>query len=235
MIRLYQYAPAFGLPSASPFCMKLETWLRLAGLPFEIDNRGAVLGSPKGKLPFIVDEDGTVRADSQLIIEHLAARLGDPLDARLTPLERAQATAFQRLFEESLYWVLVHTRWVEPAGWALTRQVYFNDMSPWLRWIVSSLVRRGLRRDLRGHGLGRHGAAEIDAIGQRDITAVADFLGGKPFMLGDAPTTLDATAYAFLAHLLWAPFDSPLREHARSRPTLEAYCRRMRETCYPTT
>ncbi len=35
MLRVYQFAPAFGLPNASPFCMKLETWLRMAGLPFE--------------------------------------------------------------------------------------------------------------------------------------------------------------------------------------------------------
>ena len=33
MIKLFQFPPAFGLPNASPFCMKLETWLRMAGLP----------------------------------------------------------------------------------------------------------------------------------------------------------------------------------------------------------
>lgn len=32
MIKLHQLAPAFGLPNASPFCMKVETYLRMAGL-----------------------------------------------------------------------------------------------------------------------------------------------------------------------------------------------------------
>lgn len=36
MIKLYQFEPAFGLANASPFCMKLETYLRMADLPFEI-------------------------------------------------------------------------------------------------------------------------------------------------------------------------------------------------------
>ena len=36
MIQLYQFEPAFGLPNASPFCMKVETWLRMAALPFEV-------------------------------------------------------------------------------------------------------------------------------------------------------------------------------------------------------
>jgi hypothetical protein len=35
LITLHQFAPAFGLPNASPFCMKLETYLRMAGLPCE--------------------------------------------------------------------------------------------------------------------------------------------------------------------------------------------------------
>ncbi len=46
MIVLYQFPPAFGLPNASPFCMKLETWLRMAQLaghePFPL-TRAAVL------------------------------------------------------------------------------------------------------------------------------------------------------------------------------------------------
>ena len=66
----------------------------------------------------------------------------------------------------------------------------------------------------------------------KDLTAVADFLGDKPFMLGDAPCTLDATAHAFLANVLWAPVDSPIRRLAQARPTLDAYCRRMQARCF---
>jgi len=47
VIKLYQFAPAFGLPNASPFCMKMETYLRMAGLPFELVNSGNVMGAQK--------------------------------------------------------------------------------------------------------------------------------------------------------------------------------------------
>jgi glutathione S-transferase len=228
VIKLYQFAPAFGLPNASPFCMKLETYLRMAALPFEAVNSGDVFKAPKRKLPYI-DDDGSIVADSSFIIEHLKRRHGDPLDAALTPLERAQATAFQRLFEENLYWAVVHTRWADDAGWAMTRQAFFGSMPPPLRWFVPALARRGLLGELRGQGMGRHGVAEIHAIGCRDIGAVADFLADKDYMLGARPTSLDATAHAFLANVLWAPIDSPIRRHAQARPALEAYCQRMRE------
>lgn len=232
MIKLYQFAPAFGLPNASPFCMKLETYLRMAGLPFELVNSGDVLKAPKKKLPYIVEDDGAVVADSHFIIEHLKQRRGDPLDAGLSPQDRAVATAFQRLFEENLYWAVVHTRWADEAGWALTRQAFFGALPPPLRWLLPPLARRGLLGQMRGQGMGRHRVDEIHAIGCRDVTAVADFLADKPFMLGEQPRSLDATAYAFLANLLWAPVDSPIQRHARQRPSLEAYCQRMKARYY---
>ena len=231
MIRLHQFAPAFGLPNASPFCMKLETYLRMASLPFELVNSGDVLKAPKRKLPYI-DDDGTLVADTSFIIEHLKARYGDPLDAALSPQQRAVATAFQRLFEENLYWAVVQTRWAEDAGWQKTRQAFFGTLPAPLRWFLPTLARRGLLAEMRGHGMGRHSVAEIQAIGCRDVTAVADFLADKPYMLGEQPSSLDATAHAFLANLLWAPVDSPLQRHARTRPTLEAYCQRMKARYY---
>ena len=231
MIQVHQFAPAFGLPNASPFCMKLENYLRMAGLPFELVNDGNVLKAPLGKLPWI-DDGGTVVADTHFIIEYLKQRYGDPLDAALTPLQRAQATAFQRLFEENLYWAVVHTRWIDEAGWARTREAFFGALPPPVSWVLPVLARRGLRAELRGHGMGRHPVEHIHAIGCRDLTAVADFLGDQPFMLGEQPSSLDAIAYAFLANLLWAPVESPLRRHAQTRPTLEAYCQRMKARYY---
>jgi glutathione S-transferase len=231
VIRLHQFAPAFGLPNASPFCMKLETYLRMAGLPFELVNDGNVLKAPKGKLPYIEDE-GTAVADTSFIIDYLKGRYGDPLDAALSPMERAQATAFQRLIEENLYWAVVHTRWADDAGWAKTRVAFFGALPVPLRWFVPALGRRSVLAEMRGQGMGRHAAEEIHAIGCRDVTAIADFLADKPFMLGAQPTSLDATAHAFLANILWAPFDSPIQRHAKARPTLEAYCRRMQARYY---
>jgi glutathione S-transferase len=200
----------------------------MAGLPYEAVNDGNVMKAPKGKLPYI--EDGGKRvADSSFIIDYLKRTYGDPLDAGLTPAQRAQALALQRLFEENLYWAVVHTRWVDPAGWARTKVAFFGAMPAPLRWLLPPLARRGMRGEMRGHGMGRHSVAEIHAIGCRDVTAVADMLADQPFMLGDAPTSIDAVAYAFLANLLWAPVESPIRRHAAARPTLEAYCQRMKE------
>ncbi|MBM3357504.1 MAG: glutathione S-transferase family protein [Betaproteobacteria bacterium] len=231
MIRLYQFAPAFGLPNASPFCMKVETYLRMTGLPYECPRGASHFKAPKGKLPYIED-DGKVVADSSFIIEHLKRTRGDPLDAQLGALERAHAIAFQRLLEEDLYWAAAYSRWIDEAGWVVAREAFFGRLPLPLRFVLPPLARRGIRSQLHGQGMGRHSRDEIYAIGCRDLTALADFLGGKPFFLGERPASLDASAYAFLANLLWVPVESPLKAHAKTRPNLEAYCRRMRDRYY---
>ncbi len=231
MIRLYQFRPAFGLPNASPFCMKVETYLRMVGLPYECPRRADVRRSPKGKMPYIED-DSTVVADSSFIIDYLKRKYGDPLDSHLAAAERAAGLACQRMLEENTYWTVLYFRWIDEAGWALTREAFFGWMKPPLGWIVPLAARRIVRKELYGHGMGRHARDEIVAIGKKDITAAAGFLGDKAFFLGAQPSSLDATAYAFLANVLWVPVESPLKIHAQQYPQLEAYCRRMKARYY---
>jgi glutathione S-transferase len=234
MIRLYQFAPAFGLPNLSPFCMKVETYLRMTGLPYECPRGADLMKSPKGKLPYIEDaaNGGKIVADSTFIIDYLKATYGDPLDAHLTAKQRALGVAIQRTFEESLYWPVVYSRWIDDAGFAATSAAAFGRMKFPLRQIIPRMARRGLRRELHGQGTGRHGREEIYAIGCRDVSALAELLGEQPYFLGDAPTSIDATGYGFLANLLWAPIDLPMRAHAQALPNLEAYCRRMKARYY---
>jgi len=232
MIRLYQFRPAFGLPNASPFCMKVETYLRMAGLAYECPRGADVRKSPKGKMPYIEDE-GAVVADSSFIIDHLKRKYGDPLDSHLGADARAAALAVQRMLEENTYWTVLYFRWIEEAGWAQTRAAFFGWMNPPLKWIVPAVARRIVRKELHGHGMGRHTRDEIVAIGMKDFTAAADFLGDKPYFTGARPSSLDATAYAFLANVLWVPVESPLKQHVRKYPQLEAYCQRMKQQYYP--
>ena len=77
-IRLFQFPRMFSIPNLSPFCCKLETWLRIAGIPYEVVDTLEPRKAPKGKLPFIEDA-GLRMGDTSLIIEHLVRTRGvDP-------------------------------------------------------------------------------------------------------------------------------------------------------------
>ena len=232
IITLYQFDPAFGLPNASPFCMKVETYLRMAGLEYRAPRGVNIMKAPKGKLPWI-DDGGFIVADSTFIVAYLKRRYGDGLDSHLTASERATALAFQRLLEEDLYWAMLYSRWFDDESWSLTRTAFFGGLPPVVRNVVPAVARRGMRKEIWGHGMGRHSRDEIYGIGQADITALADFLAEKPFLLGAQPTSVDASAYAFLANLVWCPFETPLKTRAKEFRGLEAYCRRMKARYYP--
>lgn len=232
MIQLHQFARALGIPNPSPFCMKAEVWLRLAGLPYEVVD-STPLGTPKRKLPYIRD-NGQIVCDSHDIVAHLEKTRGVNLDAGLTPEQKAISHAFDRLFAEHLYWPLLYSRWIEDSGWAQIRPVLFGPLPPVVRTLLASLIRRQTRASLHGHGMGRHRREDIYARAAQDLQALSTQLGAKPYFMGEQPTNLDATAFGFLANIWDAQIkDSPLKPLMAAHANLVAYCERMRQKCFP--
>lgn len=232
MLKMVTFAPAFGVPTPTPFGLKLETYLRMAEIPFEVAHDSDPRKAPKGKIPFIIDGDRTL-GDSQLIIQYLIEKHGDKLDQALTEEQRGIGHAVRRMLEEGAYFVVVYARWIDDAGWPIVRERFFGKLPFPLRSIVPGMVRSSIKKTLHGQGLGRHTPDEIYAMGKADIDAMAAILGGKPFVLGDAPTSVDATAYGFLAQLLHTTLGGPLTDHAKKKSNLVAYVDRMRDRYFP--
>ena len=79
-IKLFQFPRMFAIPNLSPFCCKLETWLRIARIPYEVVDTPDPRKGPKGKLPFI--EDAGLRiADTSVIVDYLITTRGVDPDA----------------------------------------------------------------------------------------------------------------------------------------------------------
>jgi len=233
MIKLYNFGPFFDFPDASPFCLKVDAYLRVTGIPFEIvPGVQNLRRAPKGKLPFI-DDAGKVIADSAFIFSYLKEQYGDALDAGLTSEQKAVAHAFTKMLDENFYWCMVRTRWIDDAVWPHMRRVFFGNMPLPLRWIVPHLLRRGVAKALREHGIGRHSPAEILEIARRDLRALSDFLGDKPYFFGSQVTTLDVVAFAFLAEIIVPPWKCDLNDLARSIPNLVAFVGRFQSRYYP--
>jgi glutathione S-transferase len=227
VIYLYQFPSMWGLPNASPFCMKVEMYLRLAHIPYVVKSVSNPSRSPKGKFPFIKD-DSHVVADSGFIIDYLKAKYGDVLDKHLTPLQQSQAVMLQRMLEEHLYWTVLYSRWMEPQGWEIIKRDFFAGAPRLLRSYIQNKVRNDFKKALYYQGVGRHTRDEIYELGKKDIAALATMLGTQSFIFGFKPTSIDATAYAFIANILQTPIASPLREFANQFSELHVYCDRMK-------
>jgi glutathione S-transferase len=230
-LTLYATRAAFGLPDSSPFVIKTDVQLQMAGLAY--DRASAIPPqAPNGKLPFINDHDEVV-SDSTFIRAHVEHKYAVDLDAGLDARQRAQAWAIERLLEDHLYFAMVWFRWIDPENFA-KGPAHFADGAP-------EADRAQLRKDLQARkavelhaqGIGRHAPTQIAALGDRSIDALAQLLGDQPYVMGASPSGVDATAFGVLAAVVTPFFDTPLRRAVEARPNLVAYVARMMQRYYP--
>lgn len=232
MITLYQFAASWGYPNPGQFNTKIETYLRMVGLSYNVKVTLPVLG-PKRKLPFIED-NGRKITDSRFIIDYLKENYGDPLDKDLTSEQRAKMTIMQRLLEEHLYWIGMYTRWqYTDKNLQLNNKALFDVLPPIIRDIVALVYKRVIRKQIYAQGTGRHSIEEVFHLGKQDLDAVSEFLADKPYFMGDKPTSLDASAFGILVNTVRGPIESPVKEYGMTKPNLLAYCDRMMESYYP--
>ena len=235
MIKVYGYVPAWGLPDISPFVTKVVNYLTMAGIPFEWQAQDlSTLGtaSPTAKLPYI-DDDGRQVNDSTRIIQYLQERFGDKLDSHLSATDKAVGLAFQRMVEEYTYWSgVIEPRWPTVARFKI--YVPYIVGGPQLDELPQEVqdallaFREKIHDEHLKQGMGLRSHEDIVACLQEDLDAISDFLGDKPFFLGEEPTSFDATIYSTFRHIADVPWDWAGRDYARSKTTLVAYADRMR-------
>lgn len=231
MLRLFQLPPLDRAPSLSPFCVKVETYLRMTGIPYESVTMVDARKGPKGKFPWIED-DGVRLGDSGLIVEHLKRTRGDSLDAHLAPREHATGHAVRRMLEEHFYWAIIQMRWFDERNWPRLRSIFLEALPRPAHPMVGRIALAMMKRTMHAHGIGRHSPDEIAAAGRADLDCVAVHLGDRPFLLGDRPTSYDAVVYGFLSSVLDVDMDTPLLVHARTHANLVAYCDRVKTRYY---
>ena len=235
-IKLHKFGEAWGLADPSPFCLKLESFLREAKIDYEVvpfDPRQSFRRAPKGKMPFIEDQDGTLIGDSTLIIGRLSQRQGIDLDAPLDGRAKAISHAFRRMLDEHFYWIGVYGRWCDEPGWSIIRDKFFARMPALVRPLATAMAKRGILRALHAQGTGRHAREEIYRLGAADMRALSDLLGDNRWFFGtDDPTLLDLSAHAFVAEIVVPPIPSPLRDATVALPNLCAHVERLQSRLY---
>jgi glutathione S-transferase len=226
-IMLFQFPRRFGIPNLSPFCCKLETWLRIVRVPYEIIETPDPRKGPKRKLPFIKDS-GVRIADTSIIIDHLKRTRDVDPDARLDAPQRATALLVQRTLEEHYAFVVAYTHLVRDEGVRHTR-ARFDSMPSIIRPLVIRTVQKQIKNLLWQQGILRHADRDIIESGVRDWRAVLGVMSDGPFFFGSEPTSVDAIVFGTLATSVLTPIESPIRDFLRSQPACVAYAERMRE------
>ncbi len=232
MLELHQFRKQFDLPNPSPFCIKVEAFLRLAGIEYETQLVTDPGKGPNGKAPWIIDEGNTI-PDSRFIIDYLNRKHGDPLKGDLSDQQLAHHHALGRMLDESTYWAMVYERWIIPENAPTIKEAFFGSLPAPVRKLVFIVAQRGVKRSLHGQGTGRLSNDEICHLAKTDMDALSLILGDQPYFGGKKAAEIDTTTMAYIASFIKSPVKSAIQDHLKTKDNLVAYHQRMMKEVFP--
>lgn len=225
MITLYQLPRAEGLPvSASPFCAKIELYLRLTERPYETAP-GNPFQSPTRTMPFVEHADGTRQGDSGAILERLEAE-GPALDEGLSADEVARGRALQIEAEGPVYFACLYTVFVSQEGWTRTKPGVAAGLPLLLRPFVPGLIRRSQVKRCAANGFPDESGFD-DTV--RALDVLSEALGDQPYFFGDGPRTFDCAIWGQLVLVAHTPIETPARRRLLGDASLLAFVQRAAE------
>uniref|UniRef100_A0A1I7TFP2 Failed axon connections homolog n=1 Tax=Caenorhabditis tropicalis TaxID=1561998 RepID=A0A1I7TFP2_9PELO len=236
-VYLIQFPRTGSVPSPSPFSLKLETWLRMAGIDYENVSNEFKHMSKRGQQPFI-ELNGEQISDSSIIIKTLAERgQGTELNT-LPPKEKALEHAFYTLIEHHLIWLCVYSRsqtfkWISTdAGYG---RVFIGIRAFISKAFVVPSFESKLKKKCQGQWIGTLTNEEKISELKKDIDAISTQLGKKPFLFGDEPKTIDATLFGHLGEILYTPqFTDAIKKYIETNASnLIAYMDRIKARYWP--
>jgi len=170
-------------------------------------------------------------------MELLNHHFSKDLNSHLNDEEKAVARSMQIMIEEHLYWYFkIHLDNLLISAisllfqrvLALWRFVYskgtlglLNQIQSGFPWaLILPFIRRKVRGDAVSQGIGRHTKEEIFEMGLKDLKAMSNYLGGKPFFTGEKVSELDCAAFGMLAQFIWNSPGSPYEHLFNGRPNI---------------
>ncbi|BCE03224.1 glutathione S-transferase family protein [Marinicellulosiphila megalodicopiae] len=228
MITLFQPNSLFGLPNASPFCLKLEAFMHWQSIKFTskfaIPNQG-----PFQKVPF-VEYKGTRIGDSSFIIDLL---LKDNHIVYDQSLDLAKGHAFSRMMEEHVYWAIVYFRWMDQDVWPKLRDAFFGGIPFFVRPFIVNSAFKQAKSALKGQGMGRLSNKLILARIEQDLNALSEVLSQQDFICGDAMTHYDLSIWAILSQFMQCDLKIQLSNVTENKPELKEYLKRVNQQLQP--
>jgi len=240
MVYLFQFTRSPQIPSISPFCLKLESWLKLHGIKYQNVDHKCKHRSKKGMLPFI-ELNGEEIADSNMIIETLSKKFEKEMPAELSQDQKNVQHAMVAMVENHLHWTIVYWKSKDVdnilKGYKLNIQTAIGSKAPASLlnfYFKYTFCRKGLKR-VRSNGMGVHTAEEIENFGKKDLQTLSEMLGDKEFFFGSEPAMLDLVVFSQVGQLVMVDTEHacPLRDY------LEADCKnlvglvnRMKDRCW---
>lgn len=201
----------YGLVSMCPSCIRLALIVKLAKAPVKLLFKSNPIGNPIGNYPVFRHGDITV-TDYDDCVSYLRINRYS-LDFGLSCKDCSLSYALTWLVMDKLAPALEFTRWLDHKN--------YNEFTfPWFKSVMPPLFNHWFTYNRRGQAqvyietlfpelsskemLHKHLLENVNQC----LTILSTRLGKSDYFFGSAPTSIDATVYAYLAPLLKIPLPS---------------------------
>ena len=212
--------------------MKVEAFLIIANIPYQVIIEDNAANAPKGKLPFIRDNGITI-SDSELIIDYLESKLDFQVDGHLNEHDKALHHAAIRMLDEHLYWAILYSRWIDDDNFLVMKAELYRDTPPPLSGIKANKRRKYVQTQIETQGLGKHRSEEIYQKAEKDLIVLSKILADHQWFGGDFVSKLDLAASAYLSQIMIEDLNSPLAKIIKRLGNLDAYAVRSKRILFP--
>ncbi|KAM7246736.1 hypothetical protein CapIbe_003034 [Capra ibex] len=239
-MELFCWSGGWGLPSVDLDSLAVLTYARFTGAPLKVHKITNPWRSPSGTLPALRTSHGEVISVPHKIITHLRKEKYNA-DYDLSARQGADTLAFMSLLEEKLLPVLIHTFWIDAKNYVeVTRKWYAEAMPFPLNFFLPGRMQRQYMERLQLL-CGEHRPEDEEELekelyqeARECLTLLSQRLGSQKFFFGDAPASLDAFVFSYLALLQQAKLPSgKLQAHLRGLHNLCAYCTHILSLYFP--
>jgi glutathione S-transferase len=216
----------FGLPDNNPFGLKVDTFLRLAKIPYKTEYLIDTSKAPRQQLPYIVDEREII-SDSNVIINYLSKKHKVLMDAQLIEAQKKLQFLITRVLDNHLYWVISYSRWQDEQNWPSFKAEFLKQV-PQLTEEDMEKAREYNIKKYFFQGIGRYERQDIYQSGIDDLKAIDALLADNNCLFGGDVHSIDACCYGFIAAIFYFDINSPLKNFIIEETSLGQYADRIR-------
>ncbi|GMR45158.1 hypothetical protein PMAYCL1PPCAC_15353, partial [Pristionchus mayeri] len=190
VVYLYQFGGTPTASSLSPFCIKVEAFLRLHSIKFE--RRNTFTGRGQNNLLPFIELNGEHHSDSQIIVRRLTQIF--KLKTYQDEQSAAIGHAVDRLLDNHTFNLILMAK--QPVVGKVV-EAGAVGVPAFLMPLVSTLGGYFMGQQMAARGatsVGKFNEVDRNELLRNDLLQLQTILGKKKFLLAEEPTTVDCTA-----------------------------------------
>ncbi|PAV87405.1 hypothetical protein WR25_14211 [Diploscapter pachys] len=234
-VYLFQYPRTNFIPNLSPFCLKVESLLRVHNIKHEIQET-TKLRSKYGLLPFI-ELNGKQYADSQLIDFVLRDHFQLDKLQYSSKYEEGVARAVDRLVDSFTFGMLINFKVMDDPSQFSKMLLGMMKLPAPLSAVAGCIVPCVMKSKVKKRvdaSVGPFSRDEYLMLFRKDMAALVNILGDKKFLFGDRPTSADCTVFGQIATVYYLPYEVVVQKIIREEfKPIHDYLERFKKEVYP--